>query len=89
MPIAYSDFDEDDFNSYGTPIAVTFDYGLLNEFLMEWYVKKNELKTGVITPEEYFEWKINWPYTCDDMGRRIPAKDWRKSKSDTENTTNG
>ncbi len=62
MPIAYSDFDENDFNSYGTPIAVTFDYGLLNEFLMEWYVKKNELKTGVITPEEYFEWKITWPH---------------------------
>ena len=60
--IAYTDINEDDWNSYASPVAVTFDYGVLNEFLMEWYKKKNEFKTGQITQEEYFEWKITWPH---------------------------
>ena len=32
-----------------------------------------------ITKEEYFEWKINWPYSCDDCGNRTPEKNWRSS----------
>ncbi|MBQ9612158.1 MAG: helix-turn-helix transcriptional regulator [Lachnospiraceae bacterium] len=71
------------------PFGFWMDYPLLNDFLAEWVFHKQELADGIITKEEYFEWKINWPYTCDDMGRRIPAKDWRKPKSDTEDTTNG
>ena len=59
--IAYSDINEDDWNSYATPVAIAFDYGVLNESLMEWYKKKIELKTGQITREEYFEWKITYP----------------------------
>ena len=39
------------------------DYGVLNDFLKEWGVRMDELKSGVITRDEYFEWKINWPYT--------------------------
>ena len=38
-----------------------------------------ELKSGVITRDEYFEWKINWPYTCDDCGKYEPKKQWRKN----------
>lgn len=45
----------------GTPVAVTFNYGLVNDFLLEWNKKKIELSTGKITPEEYFEWKIKFP----------------------------
>ena len=30
-----------------------------------------------ITRDEYFEWKINWPQTCDDCGKREPSKQWR------------
>ena len=41
--------------------------------------RMDELKSGVITRDEYFEWKINWPYTCDDCGKRKPSKQWRKS----------
>ena len=28
--------------------------------------RQQELHAGEITREEYFEWKINWPSTCDD-----------------------
>ena len=37
----------------------------------------DELKSGEITRDEYFEWKINWPQTCDDCGKREPSKQWR------------
>lgn len=46
----------------GAPVAVTFEYGLVNDFLLEWNEMKNKLKTGEITPNEYFEWKITWPH---------------------------
>jgi len=55
-------YDEDDFNSYEPPVAITFDFGLPNDLLIEWNKKKNELATGAITPEEYFEWKITWSH---------------------------
>lgn len=42
-------------------IAVSFNYLLLDDFLSEWMKKKEELASGAITKEEYFEWKINWP----------------------------
>ena len=36
---------------------------------------KNELKSGVITRDEYFEWKINWPQTCNGCGKYEPKND--------------
>ena len=44
-------------------IAVGFDYSLLDDFLNTWKKKKEDLASGKITKEEYFEWKINWPHT--------------------------
>ena len=35
------------------------------------------LKSGKITRDEYFEWKINWPQTCDGCGKYEPKKQWR------------
>ena len=61
------------------PVCMWFDYGVLNDFLKEWVVRMDELKSGVITRDEYFEWKINWPYTCDDCGKYEPKKQWRKN----------
>ena len=48
------------------PVGLWFDYGVLNTFLADWQKKKGELLSGQITPDEYFEWKINWP----DASRR-------------------
>lgn len=28
----------------------------------------DEKRAGLITKEEYFEWKLNWPDTCDACG---------------------
>lgn len=46
-------------------IAVSFDYSLLDDFLNTWKKKKEDLASGKITQEEYFEWKINWPHKED------------------------
>ena len=46
-------------------IAVGFDYSLLDNFLNTWKKKKEDLTSGKITKEEYFEWKINWPHAED------------------------
>ena len=54
-------------------------YGsFLDDCMTEWAFRQHELRIGLITKEEYFEWKINWPETSDDCGKRIPYKDWRK-----------
>ena len=45
--------------------AFSFDYSLLDDFLNTWKKKKEDLASGKITKEEYFEWKINWPHTED------------------------
>lgn len=52
---------EDSENKGETHIAVGFHYSLLDDFLSDWMKKKEELASGKITKEEYFEWKINWP----------------------------
>ena len=58
----------------------------LNDFLKEWVVRMDELKSGVITRDEYFEWKINWPQTCDGCGKYEPKKQWRSVKSELSET---
>ena len=55
-------YNDNEYMSAGAPVAVTFEYGLVNDFLLEWNEIKNKLKTGEITPNEYFEWKITWPH---------------------------
>ena len=44
-------------------IAVGFDYSLLDDFLNTRKKKKEDLASGKITKEKYFEWTINWPHT--------------------------
>ena len=68
------------------PVCMWFDYGVLNDFLKEWVVRMDELKSGKITRDEYFEWKINWPQTCDGCGKFEPKKQWRSVKSELSET---
>ena len=49
--------------------------------MREWAIRFQELADNEITREEYFEWKINWPFTCDDGGRFEPSIHWRKYTS--------
>ena len=60
--------------------GIYFNYGLVDEFMREWLLRQQELHAGEITREEYFEWKINWPCTCDDSKRFDYYVPWRKEK---------
>ena len=40
------------------PVGMWFNYGVLNDFMKEWLLRKEELKSGKITRDEYFEWKL-------------------------------
>ncbi|MCI9140757.1 MAG: XRE family transcriptional regulator, partial [Lachnospiraceae bacterium] len=42
-------------------------YGLVNDFMREWCLRKEQLKSGEISEDEYFEWKINWPATSSKV----------------------
>jgi transcriptional regulator with XRE-family HTH domain len=73
----YNDFN---YPSVTPPIAISLNYNVINEFMDEWSTRYKEYYSGDITYEEYFEWKINWPFTCDDGGRFEPSYQWRKAK---------
>jgi transcriptional regulator with XRE-family HTH domain len=60
---------EDDNWPAQPPIGLWFNYGTVDIFLREWLIRQEELYTEEITRAEYFEWKLNWPHTCDDEGR--------------------
>jgi transcriptional regulator with XRE-family HTH domain len=62
------------------PVGLYFEYFQVDDFLREWLIRQNELDAGEITRDEFFEWKLNWPYTCDDCGKHIPMIPWRKQK---------
>lgn len=57
--------------------SVCFDSVLMDGFLAEWQTRKQELVDGIITPEEYLEWKMNFPKTADDCGKHEPSKKWK------------
>ena len=54
-------YNEDDYKSASSPVALTFEDGLVNDVLSEWCEMKTKLNNGEISPNEYFEWKITWP----------------------------
>ena len=61
------------------PVAMYFN-ALVDDFMREWLVRQQEYLSKQITKEEYFEWKLNWPDTCDDLGKVTPTIQWRKNK---------
>jgi len=69
-------YDNDDWPAHA-PIGIWFDYGIVNNFMTEWLKRKEELKAKEITNDEYLEWKLNWPSTCDDNKK---PKIWRKAE---------
>ncbi|MGO5433349.1 hypothetical protein [Bifidobacterium thermophilum] len=38
--------------------------------MQEWLLRQQELHAGSSGRKEYFEWKLNWPHTCDDSKER-------------------
>jgi len=65
--------DNDDWPAHA-PVGIYFNYGIVNDFMREWLKRKEELKAKEITNDEYMEWKLNWPSTCD---RNNSPKPWR------------
>lgn len=41
-------------------VGIWIDSSPINGFLEEWRQRKEQLKSGEISEDEYFEWKINW-----------------------------
>lgn len=72
--------DNDDWPAHA-PVGIYFDYGIVNDFMKEWLKRKEELKAKEITNDEYLEWKLNWPSTCDN--NRSPQK-WRNTQNEKE-----
>ena len=64
----------------GPPVGMYFNYGTLDCFMKEWLLRQQELRAGEITRGEYFEWKLNWPQTCDDTMNRPNYIPWRVKK---------
>lgn len=54
-------------------MEIYFQYGLVDEFMHEWLLHQQELHTGEIASDEYFEWKLNWPRTRDDCRKCEPT----------------
>ena len=71
--------DSDDWPAH-PPVGMYFQYGLVDEFMREWLFRQQELHAGEITRDEYFEWKLNWPHTCDDGLESEYYIPWRKNK---------
>ena len=71
--------DGDDWPAH-PPVGMYFQYGLVDEFMREWLLRQQELHAGEITRDEYFEWKLNWPHTCDDSKESEYYIPWRKNK---------
>lgn len=63
-----------------TRIGVVIKYRILQNFLKEWQLRKQELKDGLITKDEYTEWKINWPSSADESGKYTPSIQWKNNK---------
>ena len=61
-------------------MALSFRNHLLDGFLKEWQLRKQQLAAGEISREEYQEWKLNWPQTADDCGKFAPARQWRETQ---------
>ena len=60
--------DNDDWPAH-PPVGLWFNYGVVDDFMREWLVRKNELKAGEISRDEYLEWKLNWPDTYGNCGK--------------------
>lgn len=51
---------------------------MLEEFLLEWQLRRIELRNGTITKEECDEWMFNFPATSDNCGKSEPERKWRR-----------
>ena len=73
-------YDDSDYWPVHPPTGLWLNSISLDSYLREWKVRKDELRAKEITREEYFEWKLNWPYTCDGQIGHEGYIGWRGMK---------
>ena len=54
-------YDDNDDWPARPPVAMWFDFTILDDFLRDWAKMQRELRDGELSREQYFEWKIRWP----------------------------
>ena len=47
-----------------TRVNIHINYGLVDDFLVDWMEKKQALAEERITKQEYTEWVLTWPYSA-------------------------
>ena len=75
--IIYGKYNDYNYDSIFPTVALAFNYSLINDLMREWAYHFDERQKGKILADKYFEWKLNWPFTCDDGGRFEPSIQWR------------
>lgn len=82
--VVFGNYNVYNYNAIYPPVAIAINYDLINNFMREWAFRFKELSEKAITHEEYFEWKLNFPQTCDDCGRFEPTYSWKKCNQNTQ-----
>lgn len=72
---SYNDFH---YTNSIAPTGFVFSGLLINDFIAEWFLRYQELKRNDITYDEYFDWKLNWPLSCDEQKGHKDYYTWRK-----------
>lgn len=57
--VQHSDSDE---QATEATTGLYFQDNVMNSYLREWLLRQQKLRRGEITRDQYFEWKLNWPY---------------------------
>ncbi len=53
-------YDNDDWPAHA-PVGYVLEYGLVNDFMREWCLRKEQLKNGEISRTSILNGKSNWP----------------------------
>ena len=68
-------YNEPNYFQYHAPIGITVKYNLVNEFMQEWYTRYVEYHQNIISKDQYTNWKLNWPNSCDST--KTGHVDWK------------
>lgn len=58
--VVYGKYNDYQYGGVFPPVAIALNYNQINDFLREWAYYFEKRRSGKITADEYFEWKLNW-----------------------------
>lgn len=56
----YGKYNDCQYGGVFPPVAIALNYNQINDFMREWAYYFEKRRSGEITADEYFEWKLNW-----------------------------